>query len=121
MMLSFRCQSRASVVDLFVGFLDSWILGFLDCYATYFDYSTNFIQMVSKKLEYKPDRWCKYPMCIADPFKTDHNLEQGVVLQMFEFIRSCMEHSMEVFTDCRIRSDCHSRYELDVDEIDARV
>ncbi|CCD72857.1 PAP-associated domain-containing protein [Caenorhabditis elegans] len=105
-----RC--RASVVDLFVGFLDY--------YATYFDYSTNVIQMVSKKLEFKPDRWCKYPMCIADPFETDHNLAQGVDMPMFEYIRSCMEHSKKVFTDRRMRSEFLSGYGFDVDEFDAR-
>ncbi|CAL2038412.1 unnamed protein product [Caenorhabditis brenneri] len=105
-----RC--RSSIVDLFVGFLDY--------YATYFDYTSNVIQMVTKRLEFKPDRWLKYPMCIADPFETDHNLAQGVDQPMFEYIRACMEHSKKVFTDRRLRSEFLSGYGFDVDEYDVR-
>ncbi|CAI5443958.1 unnamed protein product [Caenorhabditis angaria] len=99
-----------SVLDLFVGFLDY--------YSTYFDYEQHVVQMVSRKIEAKPDRWSKYPMCIADPFETDHNLAQGVDYQMFDYIRSCMEHSKSVFQNRHLRAEFLLGYGSDVDEYD---
>ncbi|CAB3402597.1 unnamed protein product [Caenorhabditis bovis] len=99
---------RATVLDLFVGFLEY--------YSSYFDYVDHVIQIASKSIKFKPERWLKFPMCISDPFETDHNLAQGVDVPMFNYIRSCMKHSYHVFTDREVRTSFLSRYGTDVDD-----
>ncbi|CAD6188620.1 unnamed protein product [Caenorhabditis auriculariae] len=95
-------KCRASVLDLFVGFLDY--------YSSYFDFTQHVVQMDTTRIMMKPDKWAKFTMCVADPFETDHNLAQGVDAAMFAYIRSCMLHSRGVFTSRYIRSDFLSHY-----------
>ncbi|CCQ25703.1 NPH3 domain-containing protein [Caenorhabditis elegans] len=45
------------------------------------------------------------PVLTNDPFEADHYLAQRVDLSVYEYIRSCMEHSKKVFTDRRMRSE----------------
>ncbi|VDN03910.1 unnamed protein product [Thelazia callipaeda] len=96
--LKWQTENRLTVGDL-------W-LGFLDYFATGFDFTLEVIQIRQKLPLIKLDKgWQRKPIAVEDPFDLNHNLTSGVIRTKMAYIQKSFHRSREIFHTIRARPE----------------